>query len=173
MIELIEMLQSSKIKDREIFLRFGAEIDKPAFTLLYNQELGRETYQKILLTQDGQCETTNCPVGLLLMCENWRVFEMRGDNAESLFIAYHPDADVPNSWYSDIAYNPAGGTKNSWYSDLAKRFPLDMKVKRLNGDLVVFKHNRSLHWNELELRRELLNWLVMKYRYKKAYKFCD
>ena len=170
---MLELLTSPKIKHRQKFLRLGAELDNPALQLVYNTELGRETYTKILLTEDGDCEHTNCPVTLLLGCDNWRVMELRGNNCDSLYIAYDPAANQENMWYQDIAYEPNNATKNSWYSDLAKRFPITTKVPSLYGDLVVFRPDQPLEWNELVLRRELLNWLVMKYRYKSKYKFCD
>jgi hypothetical protein len=155
--QMIEMLNSATIKDREVFLREGSKFTDPVHKLLYNNELGRESYQKILVTSQGVVEHTDCPVGLLLFSEKWKVFEMTGEDDTSIFIAYDASQYLTNKWYAR----------------LMKIFMRNIHVKELFGDLVFFRPDKSLVWNELVLRRELLNWLAMTYIHNKPYKFCD
>ena len=148
---------SDRIRDREDYLRLGAEITVPEFVLSYSAELGKETYRKLFLTQKGDCFETDCPVGLLLMIPNWRLWQLSSYDGDHVYIAYDADA----------------AKRNKWYQYVNSKLPWKMKVPRMNGDLVVFKKEAPVVWNELEWRRELMNFLVTRYGRKTDYKFCE
>lgn len=138
-------------------MRLGAELGYPAQVLMFNEVLGAEMYRKLVLNVDGTCESSTMPVTLLYPDDNWRVWQLSGDREKHLYVAWHPHTDKVNKW---------------WES-LMSKIPLDVAVKVMYGDLAVFVHRDNLEWNELELRRELINWLVCKYRLQTSYKFCD
>lgn len=157
MDELFTLMQSPRVRDREKYLRLGAEITVPEFVLSYSAELGRESYNKLLLTANGACDDTTCPVGLLLVSEDWRVWQLTSLCGKHVFIAYNPNATL----------------KNKWYEQTLVKLPYKLKVPALYGDVVVFKHDAPIVWDELAWRRELINFLVMHYGHKSGYKFCE
>lgn len=152
------MLKSKKIAEREKFLNLGAAFDDPGFILCYNNELALETYEKIILCEDGEMLTTNCPVGLLLG-ENWRCWSLRSPTY-NIEIAYDPRSKTINEWWEKLM--EIMGSSNQKH----------MHVKHMKGTLVIFTFGRPLLWNELVLRRELINWLVSRYRWQQSYNFC-
>ncbi len=146
------LAHSSKIHVKESYFRLGANISEPMFVQVYNINLGSETYGKLLLKQNGKCCLTTCPTGTLLGIEDWRAWHM----GQHLYIAYDKRAKAENKW---------------WMSLLQKAKPCDAKTPKMYGDLVVFRHADGVVWNEKELRRELLNYLVLRYRCGLTYGF--
>lgn len=156
-IELLPLAKSERIRDREKFLRMGSELSNPIFSLMFNPELGSETYNKLLLNHDGTCDETTCPVGLLLGVPNWRLWQLTSSDENHVY----------------IAYNYLAKRKNKWYANTITKLPYQTRVPSMKGDLVVFKKNDAIVWNELEWRRELLNYLVCHYTHQSNYKFCE
>ncbi len=137
-------------------ITLGAVMENPGAILIYNETLGEQTYTKLLLSADGECMATNCPVDLL-MNNKWRVWELRDAAEHNVYIAYQSEST----------------NENKFWSKLRDTMGFTDKIPQMFGDLVVFRYCRPVMWNELQLRRELNNWLIMRYRHGDPYKFCD
>lgn len=149
-LNLWQELGSSSIKTRQQALRMGAEIENPLFVQIFSMELGQETYQKIVLHEDGEFEQTTCPVTLLLGCDDWRVWKVG-----HVYIAYDKRATVPNAWWEKL-----------------RESSMSKKVEQMFGTLVLFRFGGAVMWDELDARRELINFLVTRYRHGATYNFC-
>ena len=133
----------------------GAKLsDPPGLVFVYNQELGSETFRKVMLTSDGEWFETTCTVGLCLGIEDWRIWDL----GSGLYIAYDKRAVVFNEWWMQLRRCMQNHEDD---------------VPLMYGDLIVFRYRNSVDWNELELRRELINFLVTRYRRGREYKFFD
>jgi hypothetical protein len=156
--DLLPLLESNKIEDREKFLLLGAQVDNPSFVLIYSEQLNQETYDKVILWVDGEYGTTTAPCNIFLG-PAWRLWELKSADGHHIFIGYNKYAKEPNAFWSNILSKFVG-------------FGADA-CPHMYGPLVVFRWMRPLRWSELVLRRELINWLVMRYRYSSPYKFCE
>lgn len=136
------------------FLRLGAEITEPGFVLAYNNLLGHETYNKAVLSYKGNYYESSHPVGLFFSTTRWRWWRL-GEQSD-LFIAYNPEAKKRNEWWHKI-----------------KKIVAQPRVPDMFGTLIVFRYQKALEYNELELRRELINFLVTRYKYHDQYKFFE
>ena len=71
-----------------------------------------------------------------------------------------------------VAYDRKSVVFNDWWMHLRRCMQnMEEEIPLMYGDLVVFRYRAALQWNELELRRELINFLVTKYRRGRDYKF--
>ena len=153
MSELLRLAQSNSQSKRDNFVRLGADVTEPGYVLMFNESLGAEMYNKIILTQEGECLWTTNPAFIILMTDKWRVWTL---GHEKLYIGYTPDARKPNLWWDKLRVT---------LGPLAKRVP------RMYGRLVVFRPYHNLLCNEKELRRELINFAVTRFRMHQAYNF--
>lgn len=132
----------------------GAEIETPGQVMIYGEQLGKESFQKLYIDADGVVESTNCPLSILMHCEAWRVWQLRGANGRDIFIAYDPKAARENPFWRKL-----------------REAMHNTRVPALHGELTVFQHGRPVVWDELDLRRELNNFLVRRYRQSDQYTF--
>lgn len=132
--------------------RVGAMIDLPHEVQIIH-EPGIHTYRKIMLEQQGGYFATTAPLDVCVG-EDYRVWKL----SDKLLIAYDPHAIH----------------ENLWWRDLMNKLPEQLhKCPVMKGDLCVYVHWNGLNWNDLILRRELINWLVCKYKRGHPYHFCD
>ena len=144
----------NNVRDTERFMRLGAEITEPGFVLCYNNVLGEQMYAKQILYVKGGCFGTTNPISVTLCTDRWRWWRL-GEHKD-LFIAYDPDATHLNAWWMNL-----------------KKIVSQRRVPDMFGSLVVFRYNKALEYNELELRRELINFLITRYKYHNQYKFFE
>lgn len=114
--------------------------------------LAARTYRKLLVCQDGEVVETTCPVHLLCT-EHYKNWELNN----GLMIAYDPHARE----------------LNKWWEALRAKMPNFPQCSRMYGDIVVYVKGNALQWNELVLRRELINFLVCRYHKAHRYNFCE
>ena len=122
--------------------------------MMYHESLGREMHRKLVLTADGDFAETTQPVSVYLCTLKWRVWDLERDG---LYAAYDPSARVKNKWWENL--------KGKVGNKLARRLP------EMYGDLVLFRPCDNLLWNELELRRELINFAVSRFLRCRGYNF--
>ncbi len=122
--------------------------------LAYNNLLGQETYSKAVLSYRGKYFESTHPVGMFFATTRWRWWRLGAES--DLFIAYDPDATKRNEWWHNV-----------------KKITSQPKVPEMYGTLIVFRYQKALEYNELELRRELINFLITRYKYKDQYKFFE
>ena len=117
------------------------------------QEPEYNTYRKLVLEQNGTTFATTAPVEICVS-EDYMVWTL----SDKLM----------------IAYNPRAQHENLWWSDLMSKLPEPLqRCPKMKGDLCVYVYWNGLNWNELILRRELINWLVCRYKRGHQYHFCD
>ncbi len=149
------LLLTGKIADRESWLRMGAEITEPGFVVLYNTVLTSEMYHKALLSVHGTYRHTSAPVSIVLGTNKWRIWQMGKRN--NIYIGYDPESRVRNQWW-DALSKTLGETISS-------------RIPEMFGPLAVFAMDDSITYNELEMRREIINFLVSRYRHDSDYIF--
>jgi hypothetical protein len=132
----------------------GTDIVAPGFIAMYNQALGSESYTKCALATNGEFGAITTPISIFLKTERWRVWDLSHD---SLYIGYDPEARSRNRWWESL--------REKVGSALARRLP------EMFGDLVVFRPRDNLLCNEKELRRELINFAVVRFKLAHSYKF--
>ncbi len=150
-----KLLFSRKLSDRESVLRLGCDLAEPGHVLVYNAALAQESYRKLTLDIDGDCYGCTAPTSVILGCERWRIWHLGKGN--DLYLGYDPEAREQNKWWNKLC-DVLGDT-------IAARLPA------MYGRLVVFRDCRALQYNELELRRELINFLVSRYKHGANYNF--
>lgn len=151
---LLRLAQSDRPSEKAAFLRLGTDIVAPGMVAMYNQALGSESYSKAALSEEGEFGLITTPVSLFLQTERWRVWDLKHD---SLYIGYDPKSRGLNKWWE--SYRDKVGHA------LASRLP------EMYGDLVVFRPYDNLLCNELQLRRELINFAVVRFKLAHGYKF--
>lgn len=133
-------------------VRLGADFDVPHEVKML-QEPTINTYRKLMIETEGTVWGTTAPVEVCVG-DQYRVWRL----SDKLLIGYDPEAFL----------------ENRWWKDLMSKLPEQLqRVPRMYGDLCVYVHWNSLEWDELVLRRELINWLVCKYKRHHNYHFCD
>jgi hypothetical protein len=152
--EALRLANSTRPCELSEYIRLGGDLAEPGFVMMYRECLGRETHTKMVLTADGDCSTTTQPVSVYLCTSKWRVWDLGHD---SLYVGYDPSSKNVNRWWADL--------RQRLGSKLGNRVPA------MYGDLVLFRPCDNLLWNELELRRELINFAVSRFLHCRGYNF--
>jgi hypothetical protein len=150
-----KLLFSKKLEDREAFLRLGSDLSEPGHVLVFNAALAQETYRKCVLKVTGKFAESTAPTSVVLGTVKWRIWHLGAGN--DLYIGYDPEAREHNLWWERLC-DILGDT-------------ISRHIPAMCGPLVVFRDCRALQCNELELRRELINFLVSRYRHGCQYNF--
>lgn len=153
-MEVLQLVHSTDIRKRARFLCEPSVAYSVPAKIVYNEVLAQETFRKLVCHEDGSCEATTAPVSAILS-ENWRWWRLGDDG---MMVGYVPDATQPyNKWWD----NMRKGTQM-----------LADKVKRMRGTLVLFRWCKQVFWQELDAKRELMNYFIAQYRHKFKYNFC-
>ena len=137
-------------------MRMGADITEPGYVVLYNTVLATEMYRKLILSTRKNCfRSSTAPVSVILGTNKWRIRQLCKRNN------------------IHIGYDPESRTRNEWWDDLCKTLgeTISVNIPEMWGPLVVFAIEDAVGYNELELRRELINFLVSRYKHSSDYKF--
>jgi hypothetical protein len=114
--------------------------------------LASQTYRKIVLEADGSWHEDCAPL-FVLLGPDYRVWGLqRGADA---YVGYDRHATELNLWWEALR------------ASCTSRCGLNA----MYGRLVVHRDRRALSGDDKDLRRELINYAVSRYVYKRGYKF--
>lgn len=132
----------------------GAPIDDVTKVFFDNEQLAESSFRKLWCQVDGKCFSSNAPIDLICG-ERYRIWSLSRDQ---LRIAYDPNADQKK--------------ENAWWRAIREKVPYE-RCPVMYGDIVFHVKGHALMWSELILRREIINWLVVRYKHSHEYNFCD
>lgn len=126
--QLRQLLETHDLRSRDLFFLKGATVLDDSFRLLYNEELNKETYPKLVFERDGEWKQTTTPLGVLFAGENYGLLTLEGNDGKALLIGFQKDAHFPNkAWQQFRKCNPS--------------------APNLKGNLVFMRWQRPLNWS--------------------------